>query len=119
MLFDLIPARDITENAAAVTAISGATFWGVRKLRKLHKRMSDIWLFLLGDEKTESIVDRMIKEEFRSRYMMMHARDGIFECDSHGFCTYVNPTLTRLFGLEATQMLGNGWLAAILPKERA
>lgn len=111
-------ARDVSETTIAVTAIGGAALWVMRKLRRLYNKVNDIYRFLVGDEDTESLVDRIVKEEFRSRFMMMHARDGVYECDSAGHCTYVNPTLAKMFGLEASEMMGQGWLAAVLPSER-
>lgn len=117
-MFESFSVQDLAENIAATTIIGGAVIWVARKLRQMHKRVSAIWLFLAGDEHNESLIDRMIKEEFRSRYMLMHARDGVFECDSNGMCTYVNPTLARLYGLEASAMLGRGWLAAVAVADR-
>lgn len=119
MFLDSFSPKDVAESLAAFTVIGGAIAWTVRKLRNIHKQLTKIWLFLVGDEEQESLIDRILKEEFRSRFMLMHTRDGIFECDGSGQCTYVNPTLAKTFGLEATEMLGNGWLAGILPSERA
>ena len=95
-MLDYLTPHEIAEAAAATTAVGGILFWIMRKLRRLHKSVSDIWLFLAGVDTHESLVDRMIKEEFRSRFVMMHARDGIYECDRDGACNYVNSTMTRL-----------------------
>lgn len=45
--------------------------------------------------------------------------DGIYEADIHsGDCLWVNPALSEMFGLDATNMLGRGWLRAVNPAER-
>ena len=45
--------------------------------------------------------------------------DGIYETDmATGDCTWVNPALSELFGLDASNMLGRGWLRAIIPADR-
>lgn len=36
-----------------------------------------------------------------------------YECDENGFCTYASNRLSQIFGMEASSMLGRGWLAGI------
>lgn len=119
MVLDNWSLHNIAESIALGSTLGGALFWVIRRVRKIHIQVTNIWLFLTGDAEHESLIDRMIKEEFRSRFMMMHAKDGIFECDEMGACTYVNPTMAKMYGLEASQMLGNGWLGALQPNERS
>lgn len=45
--------------------------------------------------------------------------DGIYEADTtSGDCLWVNPALSEMFGLDANNMLGRGWLRAVNPSER-
>lgn len=44
---------------------------------------------------------------------------GIFHTDKEGATTFVNPRWCELAGLPAEAALGNGWLAAVHPEDRA
>jgi PAS domain S-box-containing protein len=44
---------------------------------------------------------------------------GIFRTDSNGSTTYVNPTWCRIAGLTAGEALGEKWLIAVHPDDRA
>jgi len=45
--------------------------------------------------------------------------DGIYESEADsGECTWVNPAMSELFGIDASNMLGRGWLRAVVPEER-
>lgn len=45
--------------------------------------------------------------------MLMRHTVAIFECDAQGDCTFANPSLCRLFGLDESAVLGHGWLNAV------
>jgi len=44
---------------------------------------------------------------------------GIYICHSDGKCTYANKTLAKMFGISQEDMLGYGWLAPIVDKQKA
>lgn len=44
---------------------------------------------------------------------------GIFRADAGGAYVYANPRYEQLFGIAATAALGDGWLAAVHPEDRA
>jgi PAS domain S-box-containing protein len=44
---------------------------------------------------------------------------GIFRTDTQGLTNYVNPTWCRISGLTAEEAMGNGWLKAVHPDDRA
>ena len=44
---------------------------------------------------------------------------GIFHTDLEGRCTYTNPRWQELWGLEYEESLGEGWVAALHPDDRA
>lgn len=46
------------------------------------------------------------------------ALQGIFRADVAGGCVYTNPGWQRIYGLAATQALGDGWADALLPEDR-
>lgn len=58
------------------------------------------------------------KKDVRYRVVLDSAHLGIFECDATGACTYANRTLCDWFEMQHSEMLGNGWLAAIKAEER-
>jgi len=113
--------RGLAEETVAVTAVGGAGgagIWALRKALRFCRRMNDLYNFLVGDCNAESLVDRIVKEEFRSRFMMMYAKDSVYECDTQGMCTYVNPQMAKMFGIAASEAIGQGWLIALQPDER-
>jgi len=58
-----------------------------------------------------------ISEE-RSKYLLESHAVPTYECDPvTGNCTWVNESLSVLFGLSQKTMLGRGWLAALDPLE--
>ena len=44
---------------------------------------------------------------------------GIYICDTSGKCSYVNRTLSEMFGQDKNDMLGYGWLEHITDKQKA
>lgn len=45
-------------------------------------------------------------------------RVGIYICDTSGLCTATNGVLCELFGRDSKDMLGKGWLGAVIEKDR-
>ncbi|HEU4621606.1 MAG TPA: diguanylate cyclase [Burkholderiaceae bacterium] len=44
---------------------------------------------------------------------------GLFHCDPHGQCIYVNHTYERITGLTSEQCMGEGWVKAVHADDRA
>lgn len=44
---------------------------------------------------------------------------GLFECDKDGDCTWVNKALCEIFGMTSEEILGHGWVAAIIEDQRS
>lgn len=57
--------------------------------------------------------------ERRYRELVEAVPVGIFETDANGGNTFVNGVWVRMTGLSQTQTLGDGWIAAIHPADRA
>ncbi len=58
------------------------------------------------------------ESERRFQVLADHAPVGLFQMNSHGGVTYVNPHFEELSGLTAEQAMGPGWLDALLPADR-
>jgi diguanylate cyclase (GGDEF)-like protein/PAS domain S-box-containing protein len=71
-----------------------------------------------GDEGRRSGERTLAASEARFRALARLAPLGIFESDSSGSCTYVNPTWCEQTGLAARDARGQGWLAAVHPDDR-
>jgi len=57
--------------------------------------------------------------ERRYRELVEALPVGIFESDAHGGNTYANGVWVQMTGLTRTQTLGDGWIAAVYPDDRA
>ncbi|MCX8114436.1 MAG: PAS domain S-box protein [Burkholderiaceae bacterium] len=57
--------------------------------------------------------------ELRFRALAESSPVGIFETDANGEVTYVNETWCLLAGMHAREALGEGWLRALHPEDRA
>lgn len=58
------------------------------------------------------------KSEEKFRGLSACSPVGIFLTDINGFCTYTNPSCQKIYGLEETDMIGEGWIQAIHPDDR-
>lgn len=54
-----------------------------------------------------------------SRWIMIAeaSPEPMYECDVKGECTFVNRALSELFGMPRKDMLGRGWLRAVISQE--
>lgn len=64
-------------------------------------------------DKLDQALQLARKADQRSIVLTERAQIAVYECDSNGSCTFVNSILARIFGMERSEMLGNGWLKAI------
>ncbi|MBL8351368.1 MAG: response regulator [Burkholderiaceae bacterium] len=61
----------------------------------------------------------LVQSEARFRLLAEAAPVGIFQTDAEGRCLYVNAHWCRLAGLGACEALGEGWMRALHPEDRA
>lgn len=57
--------------------------------------------------------------EIRQRITERHLAVGVYVCSKDGRCTWVNDWLSDAFGMDAAEMIGWGWSAAISNGDRA
>ena len=62
--------------------------------------------------------DALRRVERQLRTIMEASPLGMFHCDLHGRCLYVNPAWTRIAGLTFEQSLGKGWWRGVHPQDR-
>ena len=67
-------------------------------------------------EKTESLCGRF---EIVQALITEHLGLALYVCDEHGQCIWVNKQLCELWGCDATDLLGQGWLRGIDDSDRA
>jgi PAS domain S-box-containing protein len=58
------------------------------------------------------------KSEEKFRSLGACSPIGIFLTDTNGFCTYSNPCHQKIYGLEETDILGEGWARVIHSEDR-
>ena len=112
----------------ASTIIGGVVWWGRKKLWHPAKA----WFIGVNHAVKELVpnggnsikdaitrIDRQVDSNAaRSIAIMSLMPQGIYECDIEGRCTSANHSICEMFGLDYSQMLGNGWLAAVEPDDR-
>lgn len=64
-------------------------------------------------EELGSIRDMVELSALRWRVEVKKAHIGVFECDSEGNFTFLNPALCELFGRAESELMGRGWLASV------
>lgn len=58
------------------------------------------------------------EQQLRQRVVESRLKIGVYECDLDGRCSWANPYLSELFGVDAANMRGYGWMSAIVPEDR-
>lgn len=58
------------------------------------------------------------EQQLRQRVIESRLRIGVFESDLDGRCVWCNPFLAELFGIDADNMRGYGWLSGLVPDDR-
>lgn len=53
----------------------------------------------------------------KSDFLLNESDLPIYECDINGACIFSNEALQNLFGLDANQMLKDGWMTALYPDD--
>jgi two-component system cell cycle sensor histidine kinase/response regulator CckA len=104
-------ADDETLQRAKVTAPYGYIIKPFEP-KKLHTTI-EIALY-------KNNMERKLKEsELRFRTLASFSPVGIFQTDINGHCVYVNERWCEIAGLSPEQAMGNGWVTALHPEDRA
>lgn len=87
------------------------------RLNEYRKLTRDYPSLLAEIEKVNKHLEEMRHEielsSLRWRVYWQFSDVGVYECDPKGFCTYANPRLCSMFGLQLDDMLGTGWLRSV------
>lgn len=122
-----------------VSALIGAVTGGITAVKAKHKVTKDLLSKVetlqkgldaitteLSPNGGSSFRDKVTRIEesidllkARWRLSLTSSSIGQYECDAEGQCTYANRALCEMFGLDESQMMGNGWLASIDHTDRA
>lgn len=62
--------------------------------------------------------ERLVESESRFRGLSEGSPMGVFSADVDGLCAYTNARWQEIFGLDAAQCLGLGWLDRVHPDDR-
>lgn len=63
--------------------------------------------------------DTSDSNEVRQNIICAHLKIGLYMCDLNAHCTYANPMLGDILGIDRENCLGWGWLQAIKKEEQA
>ena len=64
-------------------------------------------------------VEKTLREsEERFKQLVQHANDIIYQTDEKGFFTFVNPTVERILGYKAEELVGRSFLYPVTPSWR-
>jgi len=75
--------------------------------------------FLRDVDQRQRAEQALAASEARFRALAENSPVGVFETDVWGRITYVNACWSRLTGLAAAESMGDGWLRALQPDDRA
>jgi PAS domain S-box-containing protein len=80
---------------------------------------NDEVIVIIRDITARKQTERELREsEKRYQTLATVSPVGIFQTNSDGLTTYVNPTWCQITGVSAKEALGEGWLKAVHPEDR-
>lgn len=97
-------------------------FFDGEEIRLLQEAAGDLSFALevLEKEALRTRAERsLIESEKRYQTLTDTAPVGIFHTDASGYTTYVNARWCTIAGMEAALAMGDGWLQAVHPEDRA
>jgi PAS domain S-box-containing protein len=108
-----------------IEKLTGSVNGLVVELRSIRLEIAETKLEIAGMAKRllglETVITHAVNSaeaaNVRARMAFEESPIGHFECDLAGECVWVNPALSKLFGLSRDQMLGRGWMAALHPED--
>ncbi|MBN1424075.1 PAS domain S-box protein [Candidatus Fermentibacteria bacterium] len=113
--FMTIPVR-VEERIVAVVGVANKTAeYDQGDVRQLTLLMDSIWKIVERRRAQEALRE----SERRFATLAATAPIGIFRTDADGATTYVNRRWSEISGLRETEALGDGWLRAVHPDDRA
>ena len=115
--------REITASlTAAIASGAAAVKWALpvgRRMWAAHSTAEGISLAFGRDAgvKLRGIIAELNHRadicELKHRINEEHLKVGVYVCDAFGKCEYVNKVLADLFGMQAEDMKGYGWLKPV------
>lgn len=125
---DVQTALEIVVACIAVFSAFGGFVWGGLRLSQTIRQY---WTALshlheeFGDDPIRklSAVIRDIEAsygelEIRRRIIERHLEIGIYTCSPTGEYIWVNDVLAESFGMDSTEITGNGWVSAVAEEEQ-
>lgn len=100
-------SRLVMLGGGAMHLLLLAVLWSLWSTRSRAMRLAEVM--------TEEVRHREAEWQAMSEASPL----GIFRADAGGAYVYANPRYEQLFGIAATAALGDGWLAAVHPEDRA
>ena len=108
----------IYRPVVVIERLTGAVDVLSTRIESVDRRLESMDARLLG---LETVITHAANSaeaaNVRARMAFEESPIGHFECDLAGECVWVNPALSKLFGLSRDQMLGRGWMAALHPED--
>lgn len=96
----------------------------LKKLNDINSTINTIKLELQPNggssikDKINMIEEHLTLANLRWRLLNTGNPIAVFECDEKGMITFANPAMVELFGLTEEELLGKGWLKALLDQEK-
>jgi PAS domain S-box-containing protein len=76
-----------------------------------------------GGNSLRDVIDRIERDidasKARTKILLGMSKYGVYEADANGNCTWVNRRWCEIAGLMPEEAMGNGWVTAIHPDDRA
>jgi PAS domain S-box-containing protein len=92
--------------------------WQIEALEALGRQVSALLVARHQAKEQEQLVRLLAQSEAWHKTLGASAPIGIFQTDTSGRCLYVNSQWCEIFGISATDALGEGWKVGLHPEDR-